>query len=41
VDGVLKWTPVGDPNRRQLKLQGEYMQRRETGLLAFDTQART
>src|SRR5262245_55679348 len=38
VDGVLKWTPVGDPNRRQLKLQGEYMQRRETGLLTFDTE---
>ncbi len=37
VDGVLKWTPVGDPNRRQLKVQAEYMQRRETGLLAFDT----
>ena len=37
VDGVLKWTPLGDPNRRQLKLQGEYMQRRESGLLAFDT----
>lgn len=25
VDAVLKWTPVGDPNRRQLKVQGEYM----------------
>lgn len=37
VDGVLKWTPVGDPNRRQLKVQGEYMRRRETGLLAFNT----
>jgi hypothetical protein len=38
VDAVLKWQPVGDPNRRQLKVQGEYMRRRETGLLAFDTQ---
>ena len=38
VDAVLKWIPVGDPNRRQLKLQGEYMQRRETGLLTFDTE---
>ena len=37
VDAVLKWTPVGDPNRRQLKVQGEYMRRRETGELAFDT----
>jgi hypothetical protein len=35
-DAVLKWTPVGDPNRRQLKLQAEYMRRRETGLLTFD-----
>ena len=33
VDGVLKWTPVGDPNRRQLKVQAEYMHRDETGLL--------
>jgi hypothetical protein len=38
VDAVMKWTPVGDPNRRQLKLQGEYMRRRETGELAFDTE---
>ena len=38
VDAVLKWTPLGDPNRRQLKLQGEYMQRDETGLLAFDAE---
>jgi hypothetical protein len=37
VDAVMKWTPVGDPNRRQLKLQGEYLRRRETGELAFDT----
>jgi hypothetical protein len=38
LDWVVKWTPVGDPNRRQLKLQGEYMRRRETGLLTFDTE---
>ena len=38
VDAVLKWTPLGDPNRRQLKLQGEYMQRNEDGLLTFDTE---
>jgi len=37
VDGVLKWTPVGDPQRRQLKVQGEYMRRRESGDLTFDT----
>lgn len=36
VDAVLKWTPLGDPNRRQLKVQGEYMRRRETGALTFD-----
>jgi hypothetical protein len=38
VDAVMKWTPVGDPNRRQLKVQGEYMRRRETGELAFDAE---
>ena len=38
VDAVLKWTPLGDPNRRQVKVQGEYMRRRETGELAFDTE---
>lgn len=38
VDAVLKWTPVGDPNRRQLKVQGEYMRRRESGELTFDTE---
>ncbi|HET9444754.1 MAG TPA: TonB-dependent receptor [Steroidobacteraceae bacterium] len=37
VDAVLKWSPVGDPNRRQLKVQGEYMRRRESGLLTFNT----
>ena len=36
VDAVLKWTPLGDPNRRQLKVQGEYMRRRESGALTFD-----
>jgi hypothetical protein len=38
VDAVLKWTPYGNVTRRQLKLQGEYMHRREDGQLAFDTQ---
>jgi hypothetical protein len=37
VDAVLKWTPIGDPNRRQLKVQGEYMRRRESGELTFDS----
>jgi hypothetical protein len=36
VDAVLKWTPSGDVKRRQLKLQGEYMRRKEEGQLAFD-----
>lgn len=36
VDAVLKWTPTGDVKRRQLKLQGEYMRRKEEGQLAFD-----
>jgi hypothetical protein len=35
-DATLKWTPLGDPDRRQLKLQGEYMHRSEDGSLAFD-----
>jgi len=37
VDAVLKWTPQGSVGRRQLKLQGEYMQRKEDGDLTFDT----
>jgi hypothetical protein len=36
VDAVLKWAPGGNFARRHLKLQGEYMERRETGTLAFD-----
>lgn len=36
VDGVLKWSPYGDTARRQLKLQGEYFRRKETGELAYD-----
>ncbi|MGD9599378.1 MAG: hypothetical protein AB7G76_15965 [Steroidobacteraceae bacterium] len=35
VDAVLKWTP-GDATRRQLKLQGEYLRRTESGTLAYD-----
>ncbi len=37
VDGTLKWAPHGDPTLHQLKLQGEYMHRAESGALAFDT----
>ena len=35
VDATLKWTAQGDPRRRYLKLQGEYMDRREDGSLAY------
>ena len=35
-DATLKWTRLGDPLRRSLKLQGEYMRRKEEGELAFD-----
>jgi hypothetical protein len=38
VDAVLKWAPNGNVTRQQLKVQGEYMRRRETGQLAFDTE---
>ena len=37
VDGTLKWAPHGDPTIHQLKVQGEYMRRKENGALAFDT----
>ena len=35
VDAELKWTPVGDTQRRYLKLQGEYMQRKQDGNLGY------
>jgi hypothetical protein len=35
-DAVLKWAPGGNSALRYLKLQGEYMHRREHGDLAFD-----
>jgi hypothetical protein len=35
VDAELKWTPIGDPRNQYLKLQGEYMQRREDGRLSY------
>jgi hypothetical protein len=35
-DAVFKWAPGGNSARRYLKLQGEYMERRENGELAFD-----
>ena len=38
VDAVLKWVPFGNVTGKQLKVQGEYMHRKESGQLAFDTQ---
>ena len=35
-DATLKWSPPGDPLRRYLKLQGEYMRRTEDGELVYD-----
>jgi hypothetical protein len=35
-DATLKWAPHGDPTLHQLKLQGEYMHRTESGALAYD-----
>lgn len=39
-DLTLKWTAQGDPMRRHLKLQGEFMRRTEDGDLAFDVAGR-
>ena len=36
-DAVLKWAPNGNPTHTNLKIQGEYFKRKETGDLAFDT----
>jgi hypothetical protein len=35
VDAELKWTPLGNPRRQYLKLQGEYMARTEDGSLGY------
>ena len=37
LDGVLKWSPNGNPTYRNFKLQGEYFRRRENGELTYDT----
>jgi hypothetical protein len=34
-DAEFKWTPIGNTRRQYLKLQGEYMQRREDGHMAY------
>ncbi len=38
-DAVFKWAPGGNFARRYLKIQGEYMERRESGRLAFDLES--
>ncbi len=38
-DFVWKWAPQGNPTQRYLKIQGEYLYRRERGTLAFDLDA--
>jgi hypothetical protein len=38
VDAIVKWAPYGSTTRRQLKLQGEYFHRTESGELAFDVE---
>jgi hypothetical protein len=36
VDATMKWAPNGNSMQRQLKLQGEYLHRKEDGGLTFD-----
>jgi len=38
IDATFKWTPYGNTARRQLKVQGEYMRRKEDGDLTFDVE---
>ncbi len=38
-DAIFKWSPNGNPTATNLKLQGEYFRRNETGSLRYDTQA--
>ncbi len=37
VDAIFKWAPHGNPTVTALKVQGEYLRRTESGVLAFDT----
>lgn len=37
VDGIYKWAPHGNPTVQNLKIQGEYLRRSESGSLSFDT----
>ncbi len=36
LDAIFKWAPHGNTARQQLKIQGEYMRRKEEGDLTFD-----
>jgi hypothetical protein len=36
-DAILKWAPQGNATQRNLKLQGEYFRRTESGTLTYDT----
>jgi hypothetical protein len=37
LDGILKWSPNGNPTYSNFKLQGEYFRRSEEGMLTYDT----
>jgi hypothetical protein len=39
LSGVLKWAPDGNTTHNNLKLQGEYFQRKENGNLTYDSTA--
>ncbi|HJU72086.1 MAG TPA: hypothetical protein VJ603_09575 [Paucimonas sp.] len=41
VDGIYKWAPNGNATNTNLKLQGEYFRRRESGALTYDTLAQS
>ena len=36
VDGILKWSPSGNPTEKNFKLQGEYFRRNESGNLTYN-----
>ena len=40
-DAVFKWAPNGNATQQNLKLQGEYIRRRETGTLTYDASAQS
>ena len=40
-DAIFKWAPDGNATRQNLKLQGEYFRRRETGTLTYNASAQS